>query len=152
MARESAAQKKAREAEEAKQADQAAGGDGAPAAPDLLKFVNPEAAQAEAEAQAQAEVAAADQAAADADAQPVADGKDDEGDTPVAPDEAIEPAKPATTEPETTETTSNSDREYVVIVDSIGLGPAQVATRGETLRLNASRAQRLLSLKAVCPA
>lgn len=148
MARESAAQKKAREAEEAKQADQA-GGDGAPAAPDLLKFVNPEAAQAEAEAQAQAEVAAADQAAAAAENQPVGDGKDDEGDTPVAPDEADESAKPETT---VAADTGNDDREYEVIVDSIGLGPAQVATRGETLRLNASRAQRLLSLKAVRPA
>lgn len=137
MARESAAQKKAREAEEAQQeAALAVAGDpvpaqaagAAPAGLDLSKFINPETAQA-------------------LDAAPVAIPE-------AAPNTAAIAAPAAKAEPvaSTVSEAENADGSYVVIVDSIGLGPAQYAARGETLLLDASRAQRLLSLKAVRPA
>lgn len=131
MARESAAQKKAREAEEAQQEAALAVADdpvpaqatgAAPAGLDLSKFINP-------------------------DTAPVASPE-------VAPNTAAIAAPAAKAEPvaTTVSETENADGSYVVIVDSIGLGPAQYASRGETLLLDASRAQRLLSLKAVRPA
>lgn len=142
MAQETAAQKKARLATE-KQAQQSE-----TVAPDLLKFVNPGAAAAAVETATQdaqdgdsAEDSATSQDTTPAlsEATAVATGDTEESETP---------APVAVTQEVTVSKTSS----YEVIVDSIGLGTAQVALRGEVLELEHSLAQRLLSLKGIRPA
>lgn len=139
MAQETAAQKKARLASE-KPDEQAAtaGNAGAEVTGDaagLMKFLNPDAAaQAPVQAAAQTEPGKTD----------TEDGGED---GTVADESATETETQAIVVPVDPEKTG--PRSYEVIVDSIGLGTAQVALRGEHILLDTSLAQRLLSLKAV---
>lgn len=138
MAQETAAQKKARLASD-KTDDQAAPGENSEAgangdAAGLMKFLNPDAA-------AQAAAPTEPVKAGTEDSREDATNADSSATDPETPAAVVVPVEPVKVGPRT----------YEVIVDSIGLGTAQVALRGEHIQLDTSLAQRLLSLKAVHP-
>lgn len=127
---ESAAQKKKREADEAK----------VQAAPDLSKFINPDAEVKPAE-----QVVEQKQVEAESDVVEQTPPSSDDAQVAEVTSDSVSVINP---DAESTSSESGNGR-YKVIVDSISLGIADVATRGQVIELDEARADRLLGLKAV---